>query len=220
MSARLSFDRELELLNTDLIKMAAMVEEAITKSIEALGTSNRDMAREIIDQDRQVDDIEKAIEARSLRLLMRQQPVARDLRAISTTLKMITDLERIGDQAADIADLSMRFEEESAMQVSEHLEAMASIASAMVHESVESYIHNDPAHAGAIIKRDDEVDALFVSVKNDLIEKISQNQDLADDAIDTLMVAKYLERIADHAVNVCEWVIFYSTGLHKKTQIL
>ena len=220
MSARLSFDHELELLNTDLIKMGALVEDAITKSIEALKTSNHDMAREIIEQDRQVDDMEKAIESRSLRLLMRQQPVARDLRAISTTQKMITDLERIGDQAADIADLSMRFQEESAMQVSGHLEKMASIASAMVHESVDSYIQNDPGKAAGIIKRDDEVDQLFVDVKDDLVAKIGENKDLADDAIDTLMVAKYLERIADHAVNVCEWVIFYSTGLHKKTQIL
>lgn len=220
MSARESFDHELTTLNDDLIKMGAFVEDAIMRSVEALKTLDKDLARDIMEQDRQVDDMEKSIESRSLRLLMRQQPVARDLRDIATTLKMITDLERIGDHASDIADLSLRFTQESAMEVSTHLEKMAMIACGMVHDSIDSYIAGDTARAAAIIKRDDEVDDLFVKVKDDIVAKLTQNRDLADDAIDTMMVAKYLERIGDHAVNVCEWVIFYSTGLHKKTQIL
>ncbi len=220
MSPRLTFDNKLEELNIELIKMGSLVQEAISKSIKALLSNNEDLAREVIKSDRNIDDLEKAIEQKCLKLLMLQQPVARDLRAISTALKMITDLERIGDQAADIADLTLRFSEESTIPFAKHIPEMAEITKSMVKSSIDSYIKNDIELATETMKKDDEVDELFDIVKNELINTVINDKKKADQAIDLMMIAKYLERIGDHAVNVSEWVIFYSTGLHKKTQIL
>ncbi|WP_040195777.1 phosphate signaling complex protein PhoU [Candidatus Soleaferrea massiliensis] len=220
MPTRSHFDHELELMNIDLIKMGSMIEEAIAKSIKALEAGSKNLALEVIEDDSKVDDLEKAIERRCMRLLLRQQPVAKDLRAISTALKMITDIERIGDQAADIADLSLRFQNGLDVRVAEHIPQMARIAVEMVRDSIESFVKNDLDLARATMKRDDDADDLFNIVKNELIESIITSKENADEIIDCMMIAKYLERIGDHAVNICEWVVFYSTGLHKKTQIL
>ncbi len=220
MAPRNNFDTELENLNVDLIHMGSLVEQAITESIEALCSNDKQAALEIIAQDREIDELEKAIEARCLRLLMRQQPVARDLRAISTALKMITDLERIGDQAADIAELSSHFVHDDSLSIAAHIPEMGKIAVEMVKACIDAFVHNDLELAASTIQRDDEVDDLFNVVKNELIKTIQTEPDKADLAINLLMVAKYLERIGDHAVNVCEWVTFYATGLHKKTRIL
>lgn len=222
MTARSTFDLELEQLNLDLIKMGGMIEDAITKSIRALEASDKNIAREIIEADRSVDDIEKQIEARCLRLLMRQQPVARDLRAISTALKMITDMERIGDQAADIAELTIRLDSNKPLSMAKHIPEMAEIATQMVRACVKSFIDNNLVLAQTTIHRDDEVDELFNVVRDELIKTLTGEgeADRANQAIDLMMIAKYLERIGDHAVNICEWVVFYSTGLHKQTQIL
>lgn len=222
MTARSTFDLELEQLNLDLIKMGGMIEDAITKSIRALEASDKNIAREIIEADRGVDDIEKQIEARCLRLLMRQQPVARDLRAISTALKMITDMERIGDQAADIAELTIRLDSNKPFSMAKHIPEMADIATQMVRACVKSFIDNNLVLAQTTIQRDDEVDDLFNVVRDELIKTLSGEGEAerANQAIDLMMIAKYLERIGDHAVNICEWVVFYSTGLHKQTQIL
>ncbi|MBC8546142.1 phosphate signaling complex protein PhoU [Clostridiaceae bacterium NSJ-31] len=222
MTARSTFDMELEQLNLDLIKMGGMIEEAIAKSIRALEQSNTAIASEIIQSDHSVDDMEKQIEARCLRLLMRQQPVARDLRAISTALKMITDMERIGDHAADIAELTIRLDGNKPEAMAQHIPDMADIATQMVRACVQSFIENDLDLAKATIQRDDEVDDLFNVVRDELIKMLENGSDAetANQAIDLMMIAKYLERIGDHAVNICEWVVFYDTGLHKETQIL
>ena len=222
MTARSTFDMELEQLNLDMIKMGATVEDAITRSIAALESFDKQAAKEIIEADHVVDDMEKAIEARCLRLLMRQQPVARDLRTISTALKMITDLERIGDHASDIAELAIRLGNGQPIGMARHITDMADIAVQMVRACVRAYIDNDLERARITILRDDEVDDLFCVVREELIKTLSGEvtHELADQAIDLMMVAKYLERIGDHAVNICEWVVFYDTGKHKETQIL
>ena len=222
MTARASVDAELEQLKLDLIRMGSMAEEAIAESIRALEGGKKDMAKKIIEDDTEIDQMEKTIESRCLRLLMRQQPVARDLRAISTALKMITDLERIGDHASDIAELTIQLDGERPEMMAKHIPEMADIAMQMVRSCVQCFIESDLAQADEIIKRDDEVDCLFGVVRNELIKALSgqTNSEEANRAIDVMMAAKYLERIADHAVNICEWVVFYDTGRHKETAIL
>lgn len=217
--SRSYFEKELETLHTDLIKMGSLIEEALTKAITALQTLDKELAQEIIASDGKIDDLEKEIESRCLRLILRQQPVAKDLRAISTAIKMITDLERIGDQAIDIADLVMRLESDIA-EIAPDIPFMAKAASEMVANSIESYVRNDLTLAAETIDRDDEVDNYFEEVKIKLIEILKTDHTKADEAINAMMIAKYFERIADHAVNVCEWVEFYETGRHKTTQIL
>ncbi|MDF2567013.1 MAG: phosphate transport system regulatory protein PhoU [Oscillospiraceae bacterium] len=220
MGARPTFDNELELLNIDLIKMGALVESSIEKSIEAFKKQDKDLALSVVKGDGAIDEIEKSIETRCLSLLLRQQPVARDLRAISTALKMITDMERIGDNAADIAELVIMIRGDHIFTMVEHIPKMASIAVSMVHDSIESYVKNNLDLAKKTIDRDDDVDSLFNKVKLELVTFIQHATDDFDRAIDFLMIAKYLERIADHAVNICEWVEFYKTGTHKKTKIM
>lgn len=218
--SRIYFDRELEELHTDLIKMGAMIEEAIAKSVKALEPENKALANDVIAGDKAVDALETQIETRCMRLLLLQQPVAKDLRAISTAMKMITDMERIGDQAADIADIALRLGNNNIYTYCPHIPKMAQIAIGMVNDSITSFINSDLALALKTIERDNEVDDLFDIVKDDLISTLKSNPDMADIAIDSMMIAKYLERIGDHAENICEWVEFFETGVHKKTQIL
>lgn len=220
MSVRSYFDRELAELHADLLRMAQLAEDAIDKSITALQTKDQTLARAVIENDREIDAAERAIESRSLKLLLQQQPVARDLRSISTALKIITDLERIGDQAADIAEISLRFGQYGYLKEVVHIPEMARIASEMVHDSVKAFLSNDADSARAIIARDDEVDDLFNIVKKEISGYILGNTSQADQAIDFLMIAKYLERIGDHATNVAEWVIFHVTGEHKDSKII
>ncbi len=218
--SRTYFDEELKLMHLDLIKMGALIEEAIEKSIRALDPEYRHLAPEIEAGDKNIDALEKAIEARCLKLLLRQQPVARDLRAISTAIKMITDMERIGDQAADIADIVSRPESGSITAFAAHIPQMSKIASEMVSASIKAFIDSDLDYARATILRDDEVDDLFDVVKSELIGNLKKGTSEPDAVINAMMIAKYLERIGDHAVNICEWVEFYITGMHKKTKIL
>jgi phosphate transport system protein len=220
MSARAEFDHELESLHLDMIRMGGLIEDAIDKSIEALEKRDRELALQIIQNDKEIDDLDRLIETECLRLLLKQQPVAKDLRAISTALKMITDMERIGDQAADIADVSLRFDDKPFIKTLEHIPLMAHIASSMVKESINAFVKSDVEAAKTIMNRDDEVDNLFETVKQDIIAIMVKSTDEADQAIDFLQIAKYLERIGDHAVNICEWVIFSVTGEHKNTKIL
>ena len=220
MSARSEFDHELENLHLDLIRLGGRIEEAIDHAITALEKRDHALAQTVIQNDRQIDDLDRAIEARCLSLLLRQQPVASDLRAISTALKMVTDMERIGDQAADIADISLRFGDAPFIKTLEHIPLMARIASSMVKESIDAFVKSDVKASHAIIQRDDEVDSLFETVKQELIGVLTRAPDSADQAVDFLMIAKYLERIGDHAVNICGWVIFFVTGERKDTKIL
>lgn len=220
MSARTEFDHELENLHLDLIRMGGLIEDAIDKSIVALEKRDKELARKIIANDKQIDDLERVIETQCLRLLLKQQPVAKDLRAISTALKMITDMERIGDQASDIADVSLRFGDEPFLRTLEHIPLMAHIASAMVKDSINAFVKSDLELSRRIMDKDDEVDNLFETVKQDIMCVMANTPDKADQAIDFLLIAKYLERIGDHAVNIAEWVVFSVTGEHKDAKII
>ncbi len=218
--ARSYFDNELDLLHSDLIKMGSMIEAAIEKSIQAMDPQHRHLAREISAEDKLVDEMERAIQARCLRLMLRQQPVAKDLRAISTAIKMVTDMERIGDQAADIADIVLRFNGSGIGSMAQHIPQMAQIATEMVTGSIDAFVKKDLDLAQKIIAMDDQVDALFDVVKHELIATLKQPESNIDQALDTMMIAKYLERIGDHAENICEWVEFYQTGIHKSSKLL
>ena len=220
MAPRIMFDHELMELNNELVKMSEMVEKAIADSFEALNKRDYSLAKTVIKGDRNVDEMERKIESRCLSLMLRQQPVASDLRQVSTALKVVTDLERIGDHASDIAELILRIKSEHAYHIVKHLPVMAASAQKMVHDAIEAFIAQDLESALEIIDRDDEVDMLFNQVKTDVIELLKSAPGQADQGIDLLMVAKYLERIGDHAVNVCEWTQFSKTGTLKNVRIM
>lgn len=222
MAARIQFESELESLNKDLILMGKLASEATEKSLEALMKNDTSEAEKLISEDRIIDDLEKTIETKCLSLILRQQPVARDLRTVTAAIKVITDMERIGDQASDIAELSLRFVNAPMISLAANLPEMVTKASEMVHLAVKSYVNKDLALASDVIKSDDIVDALFDKVKADLISLLSTTDgaEHVDEAIDLIMIAKYLERIGDHAVNIAEWTQFCSTGFYKNTKIL
>lgn len=213
---RTKFDEQLEELHTNLIEMGMLIEEGIEKVSSSIILHDERQANMAIEIERLVDEKERTIEALCLKLLLQQQPVAHDLRVISSALKMITDMERIGDQIEDIAELSILLLESSFIEKLEFLPKMAETASKMVRGSIDAFVNNNKSHAEAIIKMDDEVDGLFIEIKNKIISLIQKGSADGEDAIDFLMVAKYYERIADHAVNIAEWVLFSITGEHKK----
>ena len=210
---RSRFDEQLAILNRELIEMGALCEEAIALAAKALTDKDKTMAAEVTAMDAEIDQKERNIESMCLKLLLQQQPVARDLRQISAALKMITDMERIGDQAEDISEIVItldgRYAENSAL-----LKGMAESTIQMVTESVDAYVKRDTALAQQVIKMDDIVDDYFDQVKAELISKIAGEPADGEYALDLLMIAKYLERIGDHAVNIAEWVIFSVTGRH------
>jgi phosphate transport system protein len=212
---RSRFDEQLELLNKELLEMGALIEHAIESASQALLTQDVDAANKAIEFDKEVDQKEKDIESLCLRLLLQQQPVARDLRQISAALKMITDMERIGDQAADISGIVIYLAGTPYIKRLEHLPQMADAAIRMVKGSIDAYVRKDLALTKEIIDMDDIIDNLFVIVKNELIERIHEKAENGEQAIDLLMVAKYFERIGDHAQNIAEWVEFSITGKHK-----
>jgi len=213
---RNKFDEQLEELNGMLIEMGAMIEQAITHATSAIMQRDADLAKQAIAMDREVDQMEKDIEAMCLQLLLRQQPVARDLRLISAALKMITDMERIGDQAADISEIVTYLSKKKLIMKLEHIPQMAEATSKMVTESVEAYVKKDLQLAQKVIADDDVVDDLFNVLRTDLIEVIQKSKSKAEQALDILMIAKYFERIGDHATNIAEWVVFSITGKHAK----
>lgn len=217
---RKTFEASLEDLNVELIKMGAIVENAINSAIIALKNNDDKLAKEVVDQDRVIDDMEKDIEAKCLSLILRQQPVACDLRVVSTALKMVTDMERIGDQAADIAELVMDFKSDLKYKAIEHIPAMAEAAVSMVHGAIAAFVNNDMQAAREIIKKDDIVDELFEKVKSDVSLSLQADVKNCDMDINFLMIAKYLERIGDHAENICEWIEFYETGDYKNEKLL
>lgn len=213
---RTKFDEQLEELHTKLIEMGMLIEEGIEKVSSSIILHDERQANAAIEIERLVDEKERTIEALCLKLLLQQQPVAHDLRVISSALKMITDMERIGDQIEDIAELSILLLESSFIEKLEFLPKMAETASRMVRGSIDAFVNNNKSHAEAIIKMDDEVDGFFMEIKKKIISLIQKGSADGEDAIDFLMVAKYYERIADHAVNIAEWVLFSITGEHKK----
>ena len=214
MTSRKYYEMELQKLNASLLEMGEMIRMAIGGAVTALLEFDHDKAREIIAYDEQIDRQNREIEQQCYTLLLSQQPVAGDLRMVSAALKMITDLERIADQAADISEISLRFGDEKFIKEPEHIAEMARCAIAMVKDSVQSYINRDVAAARDLDNRDDRVDILFETIKKDLVELIRRDPSNADQAILFMMVAKYLERIGDHAVNIGEWVDYAVTGHH------
>lgn len=209
------YESQLAKLNTEMIQMGARCEDAISGAIQALLENNRALAEKVDNVELEIDQFERDIERMCMRLLLLQQPVATDLRVVSSALKMISDLERIGDQAADIADITKHVSfQEYAGKV--HIKEMAKAAIGMVTDSVDSYVKKDAALAKKVAQADDQVDTLFVEVRKELVELVRKNQDMAESALDLMMVAKYLERIGDHAVNVAEWVMYAITGKHEK----
>ena len=217
---RSRFDEQLALLHNSLIEMGALVERAIAGATKALVSQDADIAREIMTGESMVDEKEKEIESLCLKLLLNQQPVARDLRQISTALKMITDIERIGDQAADIAELCVYLSGQEYIKKLEHIPQMAKETISMVTGSIDAFVKKDLVLAQSVIDNDDVVDDLYVTVKNDLIALVHEEVKYGEQAFDLLQIAKYYERIGDHAVNIAEWVIFSITGKHKDKQVL
>ena len=207
---RSRFDEQLALLNRELIEMGALCEEVIALSAQALTEGNAELAARVAPLDQEIDRKEREIESLCLKLLLQQQPVAKDLRQISAALKMITDMERIGDQAEDIAEI-ITFLGGRGAENSNLLREMARSTIKMVTESVDAYVKHDTALADQVIAEDDTVDDYFARVKKDLIKRIAQDPDDGEFALDLLMIAKYFERIGDHATNIAEWVIFSVT---------
>lgn len=218
---RNKFDKELNQLNDELIEMGSLIEKAIEMSISALVKQDIEVARKTIEMDSEIDQQERNIEGLCLKLLLQQQPVAKDLRVISSALKMITDMERIGDHASDIAEITIVLADEKYIKELRQIQEMAKEAVIMLVKSIEAFVNKDMVLAGEVIGRDDIVDDLFVQVKKDLIHMIHKDATTGEQAADFLMIAKYLERIGDHATNIAEWVIFSITGDHKgkKTQV-
>ena len=210
------FDRQLKKLNDELIDMGSMIEKSIEKALVALVTQNVEKAKEVIAFDLEIDRQEREIESLCMKLLLQQQPVARDLRLISSALKMITDMERIGDQAADIAELAIFMAEKPYIKELKHITQMGQETMAMVVTSVDAFVEKDLEKAQEVLTHDDIVDQLFDAVKSELIEMIHQDKEIGEQATDLLMVAKYFERIGDHATNIAEWVIYSITGEHEK----
>lgn len=203
---------QLKQLNALLIQMGEMVEHAIELAISALNSQDEKKAKEVIAYDENIDEKEKEIEQLCLKLLLCQQPVAKDLRFISAALKMITDLERIGDHASDIAELVIFLSEKPYINNPDHIRKMAVETTDMVICSINAYVENDVEAAKRVIAHDDVVDKLFVIAKNELIHLIHEDVNNGEQAADLLMVVKYFERIGDHATNIAEWVIFSITG--------
>ena len=209
------FDEQLFALNREIIEMGALCEEAIASAAKALTIGDIELAANVKKNSSSIDQMERNIESRCMKLLLHQQPVARDLRLISAALKMITDMERIGDQAEDIADIVTSLNGHT-MKGMEMIEDMARATIEMVTESVDAFVKKDVALAKQVIARDDVVDDYFSRVKHDIISLIAENSADGEFALDLLMISKYFERIGDHATNIAEWVIYSITGTHKE----
>ena len=209
------FDEQLFELNREIIEMGAMCEEAIASAVKALTTGDMELAGKVKANSGAIDQMERDIEGRCMKLLLHQQPVARDLRLISAALKMITDMERIGDQAEDIAEI-VTFLNGRTMEGMELIEEMARETIEMVTASVDAFVKKDVELAKKVIKQDDIVDDYFSRVKCGIISLITENHADGEFALDLLMISKYFERIGDHATNIAEWVIYSVTGTHKE----
>ena len=212
---RNKFDQQLGMLHVELIKMGALCEDAVSSAIEALEKNDIVSADSALDTDAEIDQKERDIERMCMKLLLQQQPVATDLRIVSAALKMITDMERVGDQASDIAEIS-RYIIESGMSINDDIRKMAKEAIKMVTDSVDSFVKKDLELARKVIAYDDVVDEWFAKLKSDVIEMIAKDSTNGEYYIDIIMIAKYLERIGDHATNIAEWVEYSITGVRSK----
>jgi len=216
MSIRARYERELSDVFDSLVLMCRHIETAIEKCVRALIDRDRELANQVYEEDDLIDKMERDIEQACLKILMMEHPVAGDFREVATALKMITDLERIGDQARDIAEIAGQFGDEEYIKELIHIPQMATIVIQMVKDGVQAYINRDLELARSLDGTDDEVDDLFDTVMADLTALIKKNPDNAEQAILFMMITKYLERIGDHAVNIGEWVEYAITGVHPK----
>ena len=208
------FDRQLQVLNDELIEMGSLIEQAIEMACSALVRQDVEKAQKAISFDEEIDHQERDIESLCMKLLLQQQPVAKDLRLISAALKMITDMERIGDQAADISELSLSLVNEKNLPMMDRMKQMSQECMLMVMKGLEAFVAKDIEMAKKVIARDDVIDAMFDDTKKEVIKLVQNNGAGAEVATDLLMVAKYFERIGDHATNIAEWVIFSINGTH------
>ena len=199
---RSRFDRELDTLNVDLQKMSGLVENALENTIAAFKNKNTKLAKEVMENDRMINDMERSIESICFKLMLRQQPVARDLRIVTTALKIVTDLERIGDQCSDICEIILDLSGNHIYRTVEHIPDMLKTAKEMVHKSIEAFVEGDVDKAHNISRMDDDIDSLFLDIKNEIIQIMKENSENADDCLDYFMIAKYLERIGDHAIGI------------------
>ena len=211
---RNGFDKQLDELNNNMMLMGTLIEQAIELAIGALVNRDMDKAKQAIAFDDQIDEQEKKIERLCLKLLLQQQPVAKDLRIISSALKMITDMERIGDHASDISEITLVLDKEGEVTLLTSIREMAKETTQMVIRSVEAFVARDIELARNVIKQDDKVDTLFTELKSEIIRLINKSEEDGELATDLLMIGKYFERIGDHATNIAEWVIFSITGQH------
>lgn len=207
------FDMQLDKLHNDMIEMGNLIEQAIEQAVNALIHLDVELAQKTIAFDSVIDAQEKEIEDICFKLLLQQQPVARDLRVISAALKMVTDMERIGDHAEDISEITVLLSEHPYAEELDFIRKMAKETTVMVVEAIEAFVNSDEERAKKVIKHDDIVDSLFLQAKKELIQEIKDNPVYSEQAADLLMVAKYFERIGDHATNIAEWVIYSITGV-------
>jgi phosphate transport system protein len=220
MIMRKQFDRALNELTNLLVEMAKLSEDAMEKSIHALVNQDEEAAKAVITGDSRIDSLEKEIEQKALSIIIKFQPVAADLRSVTTALKMVADIERIADQATDISSITLKMIGQEYCKKIEHIPLMAKNAVKMVNESVKSFINQDIILAKEVIKSDDIVDDMFSEIRDELILHMKKEPDCAEQVIYFMMIAKYIERIGDHAVNIAEWTIFDLTGIHKNSRIL
>jgi phosphate transport system protein len=216
---RNKFNEEMAVLNKSLIEMGELIESAISVAVKALTEQDVELAKRAIEYDDEIDAKENEIESQCLKLILRQQPVAGDLRLISAAMKMITDMERIGDQSADISELTIMMADRPYIKRLDHISQMAEASIKMVNESIEAFVNRDIKQAIGVIDYDDVVDDLFIEIRTDLIRLIEKNVGNCEQAFDLMMIAKYFERIADHATNIAEWVVYSITGSRDYTSV-
>lgn len=205
---RYKFDEQLAELNREMIAMGVMIEKSIAEAVKALANRDQELARRIMEEDEKIDRAQKNIETICFNLLIQQQPVARDLRTITAAMKMVTDMERIGDHAADISEMTIVMGKDKIETGIEHINKMAAETVVMLNHSIEAYVERNREKAREVIEHDDIVDRLFDEAKEDIIQVILNNPNDGEKATDLLLVAKYFERIGDHATNIAEWVIY------------
>lgn len=212
MAVRNQFDEQLQSLHHRLLRMGMLVEEAVHQAVKALADKNVRLAQDVIDGDREINDAEMEIEKKCFMLIALQQPVGSDLRRIATTLKVSTDLERIGDHAVSIAKTTVRLQGEAYAKPLIDIPKMGKLVQEMVRDALDAYIKMDKAEAKIIATRDDEVDALYKEIFTDLVGLMTQEQSMVNQATHLLLTAQYLERIGDYVTNICEWIVYMDSG--------
>lgn len=220
MSPRITFEHELEELKQSVTEMGTRVENMYDNLFSALGEKDKDVVEDILNSDRIINNLQHSIEAKCLSLITKQQPIASDLRMVTASLKVVTDIERIGDHISDMAELFIRLDMPVLSEFSIFLPKMVEATKVMVHDSVDAFVKRSMEDAKRVIGEDDIVDDYFNKVKEALICLLKEEKKYADDCVDVLMITKYLEKISDHAVNISEWEIFQETGSIKDTILL